>query len=599
MPKRNSSQKKKLAETSRPLSQATEVLPPKPPGPVDGNAEITTASESGSSAPAINPPTRAAAPRPIITQSHRGVVPRTSLHSGVLRSPKFASPRSSIIATATVSGSERALLRSPTPSGIRLPPVAVPHATSAARRPIFTPQRAQRLVSVEVPVVPVTPLIRKTTSHSRLNADCHSDAMRVPIAKTPFTAKRTIESYKSERDPIKTFLRLKPRFDDQGELVSDNDVPDNLEVNSEHNTKGIRYIQVVSDKEVEICQTVNSKDHHHHQLPSSQQLRGERYLFTGILGEKATQGDTFRTCAAPVIRDLFAGYNTLLFTYGVTNSGKTHSIQGDSINPGILPRALQAIFKYVNIKGGQGDFPIRPKYATQVEWCSDPRVNSPYMRMATNEQVWINSLAEGADADLSAIISEEGAHKALNNSAEACDKEDDFVYQLYASYIEVYNEMIHDLLDYSTLLTSPSAEVSADEPSSSAKRSATSVSTRNNNAGNRGRGRGRGRGKGRGRSKNRSRTSTMGSGQNPQLMNPSAIAALEHKSLVLRSEGGRGTDTFVDSVTEVRIRTLQDAIRVLMHGQMRRSVHATGMNNTSSRSHALFTIKVVRIRREA
>lgn len=41
----------------------------------------------------------------------------------------------------------------------------------------------------------------------------------------------------------------------------------------------------------------------------------------------------------------FAGRNGLVFAYGVTNSGKTHTITGSTEAPGLLPRALTWVLK--------------------------------------------------------------------------------------------------------------------------------------------------------------------------------------------------------------------------------------------------------------
>ncbi|KAI9504905.1 kinesin motor domain-containing protein, partial [Coemansia spiralis] len=178
----------------------------------------------------------------------------------------------------------------------------------------------------------------------------------------------------------------------------------------------------------------------------------ERYLFAGVLPSLAKQPRVFEVCAMPVVKDLFAGYNTLLFTYGITNSGKTYTMQGNSSNPGVLPRSVKAVIREL----------------------------------------------------------------------EESDSEGEWVYQLYVSYFEVYNEMIYDLLDLTTLTTVH--------------------------------------------------------------VKPSEM------------EDG-GNEAFVDGVTEVRVRNIRDLVRVLIHGQMRRAVHATGLNLGSSRSHALFQAKLVKIRR--
>ena len=51
-----------------------------------------------------------------------------------------------------------------------------------------------------------------------------------------------------------------------------------------------------------------------------------KYTFTQILGEDSTQSDVFRSVGLPMVKDVLDGKNCLLFTYGVTNAGKTYTI---------------------------------------------------------------------------------------------------------------------------------------------------------------------------------------------------------------------------------------------------------------------------------
>jgi hypothetical protein len=50
---------------------------------------------------------------------------------------------------------------------------------------------------------------------------------------------------------------------------------------------------------------------------------------------------------------------------------------------------------------------------------------------------------------------------------------------------------------------------------------------------------------------------------------------------------------FVRDATEVEVRSIQDALLVLAKGHVNRQVASTILNHTSSRSHAVFNIKVV------
>ncbi|KAJ2874434.1 hypothetical protein GGH93_002398 [Coemansia aciculifera] len=346
------------------------------------------------------------------------------------------------------------------------------------------------------------------------------------VSRTPFTARRGIADYEAEKDPIKTYIRLKPA----DPTVYGGVAPKSL-------------LQVVSDKEVEMSRGL-----------AEDGAVAERYLFAGVLPSLAKQPRVFEVCALPVVKDLLSGYNTLLFSYGITNSGKTYTVQGTSEAPGMLPRSIKTILDVLDARELQGDFAVRPRYATQVEYCSDPRIVAPTFRVAPGEDAWVRQFEEGSDPCVSELAQE------LDRGDD-----DDWVYQLYVSYFEVYNEMVYDLLDLTTLTT---VHVKTAEP---AKRA---------------------RGKARGRK--------QADDGDPLVMSVAQIAALPRSALLLRSEGGRGgNEAFVEGATEVRIRSTRDLVRILVHGQMRRSVHATGLNAGSSRSHAVFQAKLVKIRRDA
>ncbi|WVF72243.1 hypothetical protein IAT40_007055 [Kwoniella sp. CBS 6097] len=57
----------------------------------------------------------------------------------------------------------------------------------------------------------------------------------------------------------------------------------------------------------------------------------------------STQQDIFDQIR-PLLDQTCRGINTTIFAYGVTGAGKTHTMQGTSSDPGIIPRTGQAIF---------------------------------------------------------------------------------------------------------------------------------------------------------------------------------------------------------------------------------------------------------------
>ena len=72
------------------------------------------------------------------------------------------------------------------------------------------------------------------------------------------------------------------------------------------------------------------------------------FQFHGILDEKATQENVFKTIGIPAIKNALEGFNSTIFAYGQTGSGKTFTITGGPeryADRGIIPRAISMVFK--------------------------------------------------------------------------------------------------------------------------------------------------------------------------------------------------------------------------------------------------------------
>jgi Kinesin motor domain len=84
----------------------------------------------------------------------------------------------------------------------------------------------------------------------------------------------------------------------------------------------------------------------------------KEFEFTQVFGSDSSQQQVYGTVAAPLVSGLFpssssknqVGESALLFAYGITNAGKTHTIMGDikeKESMGIIPRALRDIFAHM------------------------------------------------------------------------------------------------------------------------------------------------------------------------------------------------------------------------------------------------------------
>jgi hypothetical protein len=87
----------------------------------------------------------------------------------------------------------------------------------------------------------------------------------------------------------------------------------------------------------------------------------KEFEFAQVFGPESTQQQVYNTVAAPLVSGLFpssngsTGESALLFAYGITNAGKTHTIMGSAKQKemrGIIPRALQDIFSHMQSRTG-------------------------------------------------------------------------------------------------------------------------------------------------------------------------------------------------------------------------------------------------------
>lgn len=163
-----------------------------------------------------------------------------------------------------------------------------------------------------------------------------------------------------------------------------------------------------------------------------------QYTFTKAFGENSTQKDVFTDVGLPLVKDLLTGRNSLLFMYGVTGSGKTHSMQGTQDDGGVMTRAIDVLFNsitdnVVNMKGI-----IVPDGLNGFSVQSPAKAMEDRQRELVNERQKPRQRVNLSNENLSNRIQDESAISDVDNSS---------VYAVFVSYVEVYNERIYDLLE--------------------------------------------------------------------------------------------------------------------------------------------------------
>lgn len=91
------------------------------------------------------------------------------------------------------------------------------------------------------------------------------------------------------------------------------------------------------------------------------------FQFSRIFQPQTAQQAFFEATTKPVIDAAFDGKNGLVFAYGVTNSGKTYTITGSEIQPGVLPRSLKHVMAELQRRQDSDVSPVVKVTASYLE----------------------------------------------------------------------------------------------------------------------------------------------------------------------------------------------------------------------------------------
>lgn len=113
-------------------------------------------------------------------------------------------------------------------------------------------------------------------------------------------------------------------------------------------------IRPVADEDAETCVRVLDEGNLMLEIPECSNayrtghVKKVVYSFSKIFDETVGQKEIFNDLGLPLVKDLLEGKNGLLFSYGVTGSGKTYSMIGNQHEPGILQRCLDTVFNSIS-----------------------------------------------------------------------------------------------------------------------------------------------------------------------------------------------------------------------------------------------------------
>lgn len=210
------------------------------------------------------------------------------------------------------------------------------------------------------------------------------------------------------KDPVQVFCRIRPL----------------------QNESDLSCIRVVSSSTVALIPPENAVNF---KIMANKETQ---YVYKHIFDVDSTQHETFTTVAQPLVEGLIKGKNGLLFSYGVTGSGKTFTMTGDKQNRGIMPRSLDVLFKTISDYQAKkfvfkpdaiNGFNILPEADAMLE--RQAELNGRLHRL------------ERKDTDI------EIASTASSDVTVLSGLDEDNVYAVFITYVEVYNNSVFDLLE--------------------------------------------------------------------------------------------------------------------------------------------------------
>ncbi|XP_015598667.1 kinesin-like protein KIF23 [Cephus cinctus] len=239
--------------------------------------------------------------------------------------------------------------------------------------------------------------------------------------------------------------------------------------------------------------------------------------FSRIFTADVSQREVFNVVALPLVENLIQGRNGLLFAYGVTGSGKTYTMMGDARDGGIMPRCLDVLFNSIaNYQAKK--FVFKPDKLNGFDVQSDA---DAMLDRQTELHTGLMNQRNGKNGKVCKHDSDGESITPIRETDESCilSVDQDNVYAVFVTYVEIYNNSVYDLLDDEDVRSKPL------------------------------------------------------------------------QSKIVREDGYK--NMYVHAVTETEVKSADEAFDVFYRGQRRRRVAHTALNTESSRSHSVFTVRLV------
>ncbi len=356
----------------------------------------------------------------------------------------------------------------------------------------------------------------------------------------------------SEKEMVRVFLRIKPKTEEESHYYSvDSSVSEDAQdentikitdekptasEDAKTTTKTTSDFEVVSiETEYQLAVTAPPDSAAYKNSINGAGKLTHRYTFSKIFPPQTDQSGLFSDMVLPRIKDFVLGTNQLIFAYGATCSGKTFTIQGDSSRPGILPRALDVLFNSIGssqlTEADGGSCMIKPLGFSRVATLT-PRE----AERVANEKRAIFELGKELKLELSEVADStaDDNHSIASMMSRVRDETKIDLSDTDNQFnyaIWVSFAEIYNENVYDLLEKMPEPKYKGDRP----------------------------------------------------------------RRMPLKIAEDRGGYAYIKGLKEVSVTSADEAYQLLIIGRQNLQFAATRLNHNSSRSHCIFTIKIVRV----
>ncbi|NXI53148.1 KI20B protein, partial [Chloroceryle aenea] len=176
----------------------------------------------------------------------------------------------------------------------------------------------------------------------------------------------------------------------------------------------------------------------------------QKFTFSRVFGPETTQEEFFEGTMKQPVQDFLDGYNRLIFTYGVTNAGKTYTFQGTEDDVGILPRTMDMLFKSIQGKlyTAMDLKPLRCRdyiKLTKEQVRDETAIKKSILRLTKEVEEHLFCTVETIIT--CNILYSADSEELLKDLEQSSTTVKNYVmFSVWVSFFEIYNECFYDLL---------------------------------------------------------------------------------------------------------------------------------------------------------